>query len=76
MALEIDISRRRFTLDEYHRMGKVGILHEDDRVELIQGEIVQMPPSDPFTPPGSPRSPSASPGTWEIARSSGRRIPW
>jgi Uma2 family endonuclease len=44
MALEIDISRRRFTLDEYHRMGEVGILHEDDRVELIQGDIVQMTP--------------------------------
>jgi Uma2 family endonuclease len=34
--------RRRFTLAEYYRMGEVGILGEHDRVELIEGEIVQM----------------------------------
>ena len=39
-----EYSRRRFTVDEYHRMGDAGILHEDDRVELIDGEIVEMTP--------------------------------
>jgi Uma2 family endonuclease len=34
----------RFTVDEYHRMGEAGIFHEDDRVELIAGEIVEMAP--------------------------------
>jgi len=34
--------RRRFTAEEYHKMAEVGILHEDDRVELIEGDIVQM----------------------------------
>ncbi len=36
--------RRRFTVDEYLDMGVAGILHEDDRVELIDGEIIIMPP--------------------------------
>ncbi len=34
----------RFTIDEYDRMGHAGIFTEDDRVELIDGEIVEMPP--------------------------------
>ncbi len=29
------VARRRFTVAEYHRMAEVGILHEDDRIELI-----------------------------------------
>lgn len=36
--------RHRFTVDEFHRMGEVGIFSEDDRVELIHGEIVEMTP--------------------------------
>jgi Uma2 family endonuclease len=38
------ITRRRFTVDEYHRMARAGILHEDDRVELLDGEIIEMAP--------------------------------
>ena len=34
--------RRRFTVDEYYAMADAGILTEDDRVELIEGEIIQM----------------------------------
>ena len=37
-------TRRRFTIDEYHRMGEAGIFDEDDRVELLDGEIVEMSP--------------------------------
>ncbi|WP_315791990.1 Uma2 family endonuclease [Fischerella sp. JS2] len=33
---------RRFTLDEYHRLIELGFFHEDERVELIRGELVQM----------------------------------
>ena len=40
MALEV--TRRLFTVDEYYQMAAAGILHEDDRVELIAGEILQM----------------------------------
>jgi Uma2 family endonuclease len=40
----IDLARRRFTLEEYHRMAHVGILTETDRVELIEGEIIQLAP--------------------------------
>ena len=38
---------RRFTVAEYHRMGETGILGEDDRVELLDGEIVEMTPIGP-----------------------------
>jgi Uma2 family endonuclease len=35
---------KRFTADEYQRMGQVGILSQDDRVELIDGQVVAMTP--------------------------------
>jgi len=41
--MSVRLLRRRFTVDEYHRMAQAGILAEDDRVELIDGEIVEMP---------------------------------
>lgn len=43
-SLDNLIPRRRFTVDEYHRMGESGLLTEDDRVELIEGEIIEMAP--------------------------------
>jgi Uma2 family endonuclease len=33
---------KRFTLDEYHRLTELGFFHEDDRLELINGEIIEM----------------------------------
>ena len=37
-------TRRRFTVEEYCAMAEVGILAEEERVELIDGEIIVMPP--------------------------------
>ncbi len=38
------VATRKFTVEEFHRMVEAGILREDDRVELLDGEIVEMPP--------------------------------
>jgi Uma2 family endonuclease len=38
------VFRRLFTSAEYHAMAEAGILSEDERVELIAGEIVRMAP--------------------------------
>jgi len=37
-------SRRRFSVDEYYRLTDAGILQPDERVELVEGEIIQMAP--------------------------------
>ena len=36
------ITPKRFTINEYHRLIDLGFLTENDRVELIRGEIMQM----------------------------------
>ncbi len=43
---ERDVVPRRWTRAEYDRMVEVGVLGEDDRVELIDGEILTMSPQD------------------------------
>jgi Uma2 family endonuclease len=39
--------RRRFTADEVWRMVEAGVLRADERVELIDGELVMVPPQGP-----------------------------
>ncbi|MBD2774495.1 Uma2 family endonuclease [Iningainema tapete] len=34
---------KRFTIAEYHRLAELGFFGEDERVELIKGELFQMP---------------------------------
>ena len=38
------IKRRQITVDEYYRMAEVGLIAPDERVELIEGEIIDMAP--------------------------------
>lgn len=45
--MTVEITKRLFDVDDYHRMAQAGILSEDDRVELIDGEIVAMTPIGP-----------------------------
>ena len=42
--MSVVIDRHTFTAGEYHQMAESGILTEDDRVELINGEIISMSP--------------------------------
>lgn len=42
--MSVQVQMRRFTVEEYQRMAKAGILAEDDRVELLDGRIVEMTP--------------------------------
>jgi Uma2 family endonuclease len=38
---------RRFSRAEYHKMGEVGIIHPDERTELLDGVIVEKPMQGP-----------------------------
>ena len=38
------VARRKLDVWEYHRMGHAGVFAEDDRVELIEGELIAMSP--------------------------------
>lgn len=41
-------TKHRFTVEEYHRMGETGLLRPDARVELLNGEVIDMSPIGPF----------------------------
>ena len=40
--MAIELVRHRFTVEEYYQMIGAGVFTEDDRVELIEGEIIEM----------------------------------
>jgi len=42
--MAVQILRKKFTVGQYHQMIESGILSDRDRVELIQGEIIEMSP--------------------------------
>ncbi len=43
-APQVTRETRKFTVEEYFRMVEAGIIQEDERVELVEGEILLMPP--------------------------------
>lgn len=45
--MSLNVQRRRFTVDEYARMGEAGIFGPEERVELIEGEIIKVSPQNP-----------------------------
>jgi Uma2 family endonuclease len=42
--MSAEVARRHFNVAEYYRMAQAGIFSEDDRVELIEGEIIEISP--------------------------------
>jgi Uma2 family endonuclease len=47
-AMTAEAVRHRFSVEDFYRMAEAGIFTEDDRVELIEGEVVEMPPIGPL----------------------------
>jgi len=43
-SVAVELQRHRFTLEQYERMIETGVLTDRDRVELLEGEIIEMPP--------------------------------
>lgn len=42
------VTPHRFTVKDYYRMSEIGLLEHDARVELLNGEIIDMMPIGPF----------------------------
>lgn len=43
-----EVRRHSFTIDEFAKMGEIGIFTEDDRVELIDGQVRELPRITPL----------------------------
>ena len=42
--MSIPVLKRRFTVEDYHKMAEIGVFKIDEKNELINGEIIQMSP--------------------------------
>lgn len=46
--MDLSVMKRHFTIHDYRQMYAAGILSENDRVELLDGEIYHMSPLGPW----------------------------
>ena len=44
MRVPLTLARHKLSIEDFHLMGRVGILREGSRVELIDGELIDMAP--------------------------------
>jgi Uma2 family endonuclease len=42
--MSAEVIKKRFTVDEYHRMVEAEVIGPKDRVELVDGEVIEMSP--------------------------------
>ena len=66
--IQIEPTRRRISVDEYYAMAEAGILGRDERVELIDGEIITM------SPIGNEHAASVDTGTHFLSRLVGDKV--
>ena len=66
--MQVEVQRKRFTVDDYYKMAEAGILTDEDRVELIEGEIVEM------SPIGNRHAMTVTRALMTFARGSGDRV--
>lgn len=45
--MSVEAREHRFTVDDFHRMAETGILSPNDRLELIDGVVIEMTPTYP-----------------------------
>lgn len=42
LITEAPFTLRKWTVEEYHKLGEIGFFHPEERVELIEGNIIKM----------------------------------
>ena len=47
MGAPLTIPRISISVDQFHKMAEAGIFQSNERVELVEGEMIQMPPIGP-----------------------------
>lgn len=47
MSVVFTPTRYKLSVEDYHKLGAAGVLTEDSRVELIEGELIEMAPIGP-----------------------------